>query len=659
MIQNHTFEPTFTPRGQSALEKGIANQQIAKAARAEVEAISAKDNANYRLEKATAALKLAQVEYLHAVEKSAWNVDILKAAYNNALAGFREADKAAEIAAAKLATAESFIAGLRKKAGKAVAQDDSSDDSDYSDYSDESDSSDEDSSVEKDAGDDSGDDTDDLDAQAEQHERLSGVARQMGDMDAHAFHSAEAGRLRAKMITARAAKTNTKKSASDFIAKREFSDKKRAELAEKGHALPDGSFPIETKADIDNAVQSVGRAKDYDAAKKHIVARAKDLGAESQLPKEWNKKAKMEKDIEKAALMILCPNCMGMNSEACEGCDDNGLVMPNMAGTNLGSEPMGQGVAMSAFSTDSLLTRDFQKSVAYQAYIISKGDVEGHVFHGNQYVSTSNQSSEARKLADAVAGGKANSQTAEAQHRNIARALEGGSKMATNVGMKRLATAYDKAAQAHRDAAAAHIQNMTSPNSKVDVKAASEKAADASAKADELAYGDAGIYAGRTVPVKDKDAPQPIDPKWNARTSGPLINMPLRGIQIGFNDLMKEYEGNIKVHGDIATKLEGEAKKAASDGDIETAANKMDEASREWEKSAAAARAIFAMHEKYEQQGVKGANSQDPKVAAFREMARQIRANQKQAAADKAAALADLANEKYRSADKANDILGK
>ena len=31
----------------------------------------------------------------------------------------------------------------------------------------------------------------------------------------------------------------------ELIEKREFSDKKRQELADKGHALPDGSFPIE------------------------------------------------------------------------------------------------------------------------------------------------------------------------------------------------------------------------------------------------------------------------------------------------------------------------------------------------------------------------------------------------------------------------------
>jgi len=385
----------------------------------------------------------------------------------------------------------------------------------------------------------------------------------------------------------------------------------------------------------------VGRAKDYDKAKAHIISRANDLDAADRLPEDW-------KPVAKAMMMILCPSCFGNNCENCSACDENGMVPFNDA-IQVGQAETSEPVAMSAFSTASLLTRDFQKSAAYQNYLISKGDVTGHEFHGNQYISTSNQGSEARKLADAVAGGKANSQTAEAQHRNIARALEGGSKMATNVGMKRLATAYDKAAQAHRDAAAAHIQNMTSPNSKVDVKVASEKAAVASAKADELAYNDGGKTANiqseaRTIKPNPKYALQPVDPNWNPRTSGPLINMPLRGIQMGFNDLMKEYEGNIKVHGDLATKLEAEAKKAQDDGDIHTAATKMDEASREWEKSAAAARSIFAKHDELAKLGVKGANPEDPKVKAFREMARQIRANQKQAALDKAAALADAAN---------------
>jgi hypothetical protein len=133
------------------------------------------------------------------------------------------------------------------------------------------------------------------------------------------------------------------------------------------------------------------------------------------------------------------------------------------------------------FSSEALL-----KSASN--YPVVKGDVAGHEFHGNQYVSAGNQAAKARDLADAVRDGKADSFTAEAQHRNIARACEDASKMATNVGMGRLATVYAKAAQAHRDAAAAHVNKIAIVNSKVDAGKASEKAAIASEKADEVAY---------------------------------------------------------------------------------------------------------------------------------------------------------------------------
>lgn len=59
---------------------------------------------------------------------------------------------------------------------------------------------------------------------------------------------------------------------------RDFSDRQREAAAEKGHALPDGSFPIKTKADLANARQSVGRAADPEAAKAHIRKRADALG---------------------------------------------------------------------------------------------------------------------------------------------------------------------------------------------------------------------------------------------------------------------------------------------------------------------------------------------------------------------------------------------
>jgi hypothetical protein len=79
------------------------------------------------------------------------------------------------------------------------------------------------------------------------------------------------------------------------MAKRDFSAADRRQLAKDGKALPDGSFPIETKQDLESAVQAVGRAKDPDAAKKHICARAKDLDATDLLPADWPGSTKAEK----------------------------------------------------------------------------------------------------------------------------------------------------------------------------------------------------------------------------------------------------------------------------------------------------------------------------------------------------------------------------
>jgi len=80
------------------------------------------------------------------------------------------------------------------------------------------------------------------------------------------------------------------------LNKKEFSDDKRKELADSGKAMPDGSFPIENVQDLKNAIRAHGRAADPEAAKAHIIARAKELGATSELPDGWDGK----KDAEKA-----------------------------------------------------------------------------------------------------------------------------------------------------------------------------------------------------------------------------------------------------------------------------------------------------------------------------------------------------------------------
>ena len=73
------------------------------------------------------------------------------------------------------------------------------------------------------------------------------------------------------------------KTYGQFIAEA-YSDEERRELADKGFALSDGSFPIKDLKDLKNAIQAYGRAKDQARAAKFIVKRAKALGAEDLIP---------------------------------------------------------------------------------------------------------------------------------------------------------------------------------------------------------------------------------------------------------------------------------------------------------------------------------------------------------------------------------------
>jgi hypothetical protein len=67
----------------------------------------------------------------------------------------------------------------------------------------------------------------------------------------------------------------------------------RTKLAEKGQALPDGSYPIRNVEDLRNAIQAYGRSKPEDRAKvrKHIEKRARQLNFPHLIPDEWAKKS--------------------------------------------------------------------------------------------------------------------------------------------------------------------------------------------------------------------------------------------------------------------------------------------------------------------------------------------------------------------------------
>jgi DNA-binding ferritin-like protein len=68
-----------------------------------------------------------------------------------------------------------------------------------------------------------------------------------------------------------------------------FSPEERDELAKKGWALKDGSYPIRNVQDLKNAIKSYGRSplKGRMDVRRHIIKRAKALDARDLIPKQW------------------------------------------------------------------------------------------------------------------------------------------------------------------------------------------------------------------------------------------------------------------------------------------------------------------------------------------------------------------------------------
>jgi len=220
-----------------------------------------------------------------------------------------------------------------------------------------------------------------------------------------------------ELTLAKNALAGTRAVANGEILKREFSDDKRQELASKGKAMPDGSYPIETKADLANAIQSYGRASDPKAVKAHIITQAKALGASDDLPEDWKDaeslstavpttKSVLRKDASMSMTdypvdpsmgipvmagqtdddasapydKILCPDCLGFDgNEGCPTCDGVQFIAVMKEAPRTANP----------FATDELLTRQFQKSSAYQNYIMKGGPGSGaqvgHSFNGNQW----------------------------------------------------------------------------------------------------------------------------------------------------------------------------------------------------------------------------------------------------------------------------------
>ncbi len=66
-------------------------------------------------------------------------------------------------------------------------------------------------------------------------------------------------------------------------------------MAASGEAKKDGSYPIKTAKDVENAVKDWNRSGGSASDKKHIIARAKAIGATDSLPDDWKPKKKSDK----------------------------------------------------------------------------------------------------------------------------------------------------------------------------------------------------------------------------------------------------------------------------------------------------------------------------------------------------------------------------
>src|SRR4051794_19485768 len=74
----------------------------------------------------------------------------------------------------------------------------------------------------------------------------------------------------------------------ESFEKEKFPKAKREELASKGHALSDGSYPIEKAADLENAINLAQSGHgNVPAAMILIKRRAKELDVTDKLPQDW------------------------------------------------------------------------------------------------------------------------------------------------------------------------------------------------------------------------------------------------------------------------------------------------------------------------------------------------------------------------------------
>jgi hypothetical protein len=88
---------------------------------------------------------------------------------------------------------------------------------------------------------------------------------------------------------------------ADPLDKRDYTDEERKEYAKNGMAMKDGSYPIPDTDALKDAIEAYSQAKNKAATQRHIIKRAKALGATDMLPEDWSGSAKKKDESKKLA----------------------------------------------------------------------------------------------------------------------------------------------------------------------------------------------------------------------------------------------------------------------------------------------------------------------------------------------------------------------
>lgn len=83
---------------------------------------------------------------------------------------------------------------------------------------------------------------------------------------------------------------------TDAVEKAKYDADDLKRMAANGQAMDNESYPIADREDLDRAIRAVGRGgADHDAIRRHIAARAKALGASSEIPDNWASDGSLKK----------------------------------------------------------------------------------------------------------------------------------------------------------------------------------------------------------------------------------------------------------------------------------------------------------------------------------------------------------------------------